>query len=58
MRITVWDSSRKVNHLSKVIWDRKVITEFTRLINSAGIGKPVFLVDIKVSKDKNSRWVD
>ena len=34
---SVWDPSRKVNHLSKV----------TR------IGKPVLTMDIKVSKDKN-----
>ena len=26
MRVTVRDPSRKVNHLSKVIWDRKIIT--------------------------------
>ena len=59
MRITVWDPSRKVNHLSKVIWDRKIITEFTRLISSTRIGKPVLMMDIKVSKDKHiSRWVD
>ena len=25
MRITVWDPSRKVNHLKKVIGDRKII---------------------------------
>ena len=25
-RITVWDPNRKLNHLSKVIWDRKIIT--------------------------------
>ena len=25
MRITVWDPRRKVNHLIKVIWDRKII---------------------------------
>ena len=59
MRITVWDPSRKVNHLSEVICDRKIITEFTRLISSTRIGKPVLMMDIKVSKDKNiSRWVD
>ena len=53
MRITVWDPSRKVDHLSKVI------TEFTRSISSTRIGKPVLMMDIKVSKDKNiSRWVD
>ena len=63
MRITVEsdyeNQSRKVNHLSKVISDRKIITEFTRSINSTRIGKPVLMMDIKVSKDKNiSRWVD
>ena len=60
MRITVWDLSRKVNHLSKVIWDRKNITQFTRSISSSNkIGKPVLMMDIKDSKDKNiSRWVD
>ena len=25
MRITIWELHRKVNHLSKVIWDRKII---------------------------------
>ena len=30
MRITVWNPSRKVNHLSKVVGDRKIITVFTR----------------------------
>ena len=59
MRFTVWDPRRKVNHLSKVIWDRKIITEFTRSISSTRIGKPVLMMDVKVSKDKNiSRWVD
>ena len=56
---SVWDPSRKVNHLSKVIWDTKIITEFTRSISSTRIGKPVLMMDVKVSKDKNiSRWVD
>ena len=54
-----WDPSRKVNHLSKVIWDRKYITEFTRSISFTRIGKPVLMMDVKVSKHKNiSRWVD
>ena len=57
--ITVWDLSRKVNHLSKIVWDRKIITKFTRSISSTRIGKPVLMMDVKVSKDKNiSRWVD
>ena len=51
--------SRKVHHLTKVIYDKKNLTEFTRLISSTRIGKPVLMMDIKVSKDKNiSRWVD
>ena len=59
MKIRVWDPSRKVSHLGNVILDRKIITEFTGLISSARIGKPVLMMDIKVSKDKNiSRWVD
>ena len=59
MRITVWDPRRKVNHLSKVIWNRKIIIRVTRSISSTRIGVPVLMMDVKVSKDKNiSRWVD
>ena len=58
MRITIWDPSRKVNHLRKVIWDRKIITEFTRWIRSTRTGKPVLMVDVKVSKGKSSRCVN
>ena len=54
----VWDLSRKVNHLSMVIWDRKIIAEFTRSISSTRIDKPVLMMNVKVSKNKNSRWVD
>ena len=54
VRITVWDPSRKVTHVSKVIGGRKIIAEFTRLISSTRIGKPVLMMDVKVSKDKNS----
>ena len=50
MRITVWDPDRKVNHLSKVVCGRKVITEFTRTITSTRIGKPVLMMDVKVPK--------
>ena len=49
---TVWNPSRKVNHLSKVIWNRKIITEF-RSVSSSRIGKPVFMMEVKVSKDKH-----
>ena len=55
---SVRDPSRKVNHQCKVIGDRKIITEFTRSISSTRIDKPVLMMDIKVSKDKNSKWVD
>ena len=37
VRVTARDSSRKVNQLSKIIWDRKKITEFTRSISSTRI---------------------
>ena len=51
--------SRKVNHLSNVIWDRKIIKEFTRSISSTRIGKPVLIMDVKVFKDKPiCRWAD
>ena len=33
VRIRVWDPSKKVNHLSKVFWNRKVIIEFARCIS-------------------------
>ena len=59
MRVAVKDPSRKVNHLSKIICDRKIITEFTRSNSSTGIGKPVLMMDVKVCKDKHiSRCVD
>ena len=58
MRITVWDPSGKVNILSKVISDGKNLTEFTGSISSTRMGKTVLMIDVKVSKEKNSRWVD
>ena len=58
MRIAVWYPSRKVNHLSKVIWDRKIITECTRWTSTPRIGVLVHMMDIKVSKEKNNRRVD
>ena len=36
--VTVRDPSRKVKYLSKVVWDRKIIKEFTRSISSTRIG--------------------
>ena len=44
----VWDMSRKLKHLSAVVWDGKIITEFTM----SRIGQPVLMMDVKVSKDK------
>ena len=38
VRITVWGPSKKFNYLSKVVWDGKYITEFTRSISSTRIG--------------------
>ena len=56
---SVWNPSRKGNYLSKVVWNRNIITEFTRSISSTSIGKSVLMIDVKVSKDKHiSRWVD
>ena len=58
MRITVYDLIRKVNLLSKAIWDKKIITEFTRSISSTRVGQPVLMMNLKVFKDKNiGRWV-
>ena len=52
-----WQSGIRVGKLT--IWDSKIITELTRSISSTRIGKPVLMMGIKVSKDKNiSRWVD
>ena len=47
-RAGLWES--QVNHLSKVIWDRKILTEFTRSITSTRIGKPVLMMDVKSPK--------
>ena len=59
VRVTVRNPSRKVKHLDKVIWDRKIITAFIRSISSTKIGQPVHMMNVKFSKDKYiSRWVD
>ena len=58
MRITVWDPSRKFNHLSKVVRDRS-ITEFTRSISCTRIGYSQSLWwALKSPKDKHSIWAD
>ena len=59
MTVTIRDPSRKVNYLSKVVRNRKFITEVTMSISSTGIGWSVLMMDVKVSKDKHiSRWVE
>ena len=59
MRIRFWNQSRKINHLSEVVRDRKNITEFTKSISSTRIGKLLVILDVKGTKDKHiSRWVD
>ena len=44
-------SGRKVNYLIKVVWDRKIITEFNISISSTRIGYPFFMMDVTVSKE-------
>ena len=59
MKITVWHSSRTDDHVGKVTWYRKIITEFTKSINCTRIGRPVLVMDVKVAKDRSiSRRVD
>ena len=56
-RITAWDTSRKVNHLSKVIWDKKY-NRVHQIYQYSRIGKPVLMMDIKVCNGKHiCRWV-
>ena len=57
-----WESQSGIRVGTLAIWVRSfeiIITEFTRSIISTRIGKPVLIMDVKVSKDKNiSKWVD
>ena len=39
MRVTVRDPSSNVIYQSKVVWNRKIITEFARSISSTMIGE-------------------
>ena len=38
LSVTGRDLSRKVKHMSKVVWDREIVTKFTRSISSTRIG--------------------
>ena len=60
-RAGLWESQSGIRIRRLTIWVRlfeKVITDFTRSISSTRVGKPVLIMDSKVSKHKNSRWVD
>ena len=63
-RAGLWESQSGIWVGKLIIWVRSfeirnIITEFTSLISSTKIGKPVLMMDVKVLKDKNiSRWVD
>ena len=60
-RAGIWESQSGIRIRRLTIWVRlfeKVITDFTRSISSTRVGKPVLIMDGKVSKHKNSRWVD
>ena len=61
-RAGLWKSQSGIWVGKLSIWVRsfvKNLAEFTGLISSTRIGKPVLMMDVKVSKDKDSsRWVD
>ena len=52
VRVKARDPNRKANHLSKII------TEFTRSISSTKTGQPVFMMDVKVSKDSYNQSIN
>ena len=58
-RVAVRDPNRKVKYLSKIIWDRKIITVHqVYQFHQNRLGCP-FMMGVKVSRDKDiSRWVD
>ena len=55
---TVRDTRKKVNHLSKVVLEQKIIANFTTLMSFIRIDLTVLMMDFKVSKDKLIRGVD
>ena len=50
IRTTVRDTRKKVNHLSKVVLERKITADFTTSISSIRIDLTVLMMDFKVSK--------
>ena len=58
-RVEPWESQSWIWVGKLTIWVRSCeITEFTRLVSSTRIGKPVLMMDVELSKDKHiSRWV-
>ena len=52
-RAGLWESQSGISVgklMSKVVWDRKIITEFTKSISSTRIGKPVLLMESPKTK--------
>ena len=63
VRITARGSSRKANHLVKVVWETNIITEFSRsLVSPEKINQSLWRTlkfqKKKKKKKKISRWVD
>ena len=58
IKTTVRDTRKKVNHLSKVVLEQKIIANFTTLMSFIRIDLTVLMMDFKVSKDKLIRGVD
>ena len=45
------DPRRKADNLSKVVWDKKIIIEFTRPVSSTKVVPTALMMGIKVSKE-------
>ena len=58
-RARLWESQSRICVGKVTIWVSSFeIAKFTRYTSSTRIGDPVLTTDIKVTKDKHSRWVD
>ena len=57
--LRIQQSGRKVHHLSETACLKKNIRFYQyQSISSISIASPVFMMDVKISKDNISRWVD
>ena len=54
MRITVWDPSRKVNHLSKMVTKQKPCTKTNKVIDRGKRSKTLSEVKLVENISKNS----